>query len=137
MQIAVAEAVHHVSNDNGRWIHVYDEGQYSISNGRFFIGLLCFLQKKGKYCFNNQSLHAIGDKPNPYEEAISIIGKTLAPFDEDNFIPCFGFGDATTHDREVFSFHGNHSPYHGFDEVLDCYRKIVPKEDCSKFEIIR
>ncbi|KAI0494962.1 hypothetical protein KFK09_025108 [Dendrobium nobile] len=80
----------------------------------------------GKYSFNNQSLHTIGDKPNPYEEAISIIGKTLAPFDEDNLIPCFGFGDATTHDREVFSFHGDHSPCHGFEEVLECYRKIVP-----------
>ncbi|KAH0451502.1 hypothetical protein IEQ34_018801 [Dendrobium chrysotoxum] len=87
----------------------------------------------GKYSFNNQSLHAIGDKPNPYEEAISIIGKTLAPFDEDNLIPCFGFGDATTHDREVFSFHGDHSPCHGFEEVLECYRKIVPNLKLSGY----
>lgn len=48
---------------------------------------------EGKKSFNNKSLHAIGDAPNPYEKAISIIGKTLAPFDEDNLIPCFGFGD--------------------------------------------
>ncbi|KAH0450676.1 hypothetical protein IEQ34_021368 [Dendrobium chrysotoxum] len=67
-----------------------------------------------------------GDKPNPYEEAISIIGNTLAPFDEDNLITSFGFGDATAHDRDVFSFHGDHSPCHGFEEVLECYRKIVP-----------
>ncbi|XP_062093067.1 E3 ubiquitin-protein ligase RGLG4 [Humulus lupulus] len=80
----------------------------------------------GKKSFKNQSLHAIGDTPNPYEKAISIIGKTLAPFDEDNLIPCFGFGDATTHDQEVFSFHSDHSPCHGFEEVLSCYRKIVP-----------
>lgn len=32
----------------------------------------------------------------------------------------------TTHDREVFSFHPDQSPCHGFDEVLACYRKIVP-----------
>ncbi|MBA0573773.1 hypothetical protein Golob_001030 [Gossypium lobatum] len=80
----------------------------------------------GKASFNNRSLHAIGDTPNPYEKAISIIGKTLAPFDEDNLIPCFGFGDATTHDTEVFSFHNDRSSCHGFEEVLACYRKIVP-----------
>uniref|UniRef100_A0A7N2LKQ2 RING-type domain-containing protein n=2 Tax=Quercus lobata TaxID=97700 RepID=A0A7N2LKQ2_QUELO len=80
----------------------------------------------GKTSFNNRSLHAIGDTPNPYEKAISIIGKTLSPFDEDNLIPCFGFGDATTHDQEVFSFHNDHTPCHGFEEVLSCYKKIVP-----------
>lgn len=80
----------------------------------------------GKISFNNRSLHKIGDIPNPYEKAISIIGKTLAPFDEDNLIPCFGFGDSTTHDQEVFSFHNDHSPCHGFEEVLSCYQQIVP-----------
>lgn len=52
-----------------------------------------FVWTEGKKSFNNRSLHAIGDAPNPYEKAISIIGKTLSPFDEDNLIPCFGFGD--------------------------------------------
>nr|XP_007149161.1 hypothetical protein PHAVU_005G046500g [Phaseolus vulgaris]ESW21155.1 hypothetical protein PHAVU_005G046500g [Phaseolus vulgaris] len=80
----------------------------------------------GRISFNKRSLHAIGTTPNPYEKAISIIGKTLAPFDDDNLIPCFGFGDATTHDEEVFSFHSDHSPCHGFEEVLACYQKIVP-----------
>ncbi|XP_022886418.1 E3 ubiquitin-protein ligase RGLG4-like isoform X2 [Olea europaea var. sylvestris] len=80
----------------------------------------------GKVSFNNRSLHAVGDIPNPYEKAISIIGKTLAPFDEDNLIPCFGFGDATTCDREVFSFHSDHTPSHGFEEVLARYKRIVP-----------
>lgn len=47
----------------------------------------------GRQSFGGQSLHRVGDTPNPYEQAISIIGKTLAPFDEDNLIPCFGFGD--------------------------------------------
>jgi E3 ubiquitin-protein ligase RGLG len=52
---------------------------------------------EGRISFNNRSLHAIGDTPNPYEKAISIIGKTLAPFDDDNLIPCFGFGDGKTY----------------------------------------
>ncbi|KAL9664365.1 hypothetical protein QQ045_019765 [Rhodiola kirilowii] len=49
----------------------------------------------GRISFNNRSLHDVGGTPNPYEQAISVIGKTLAPFDEDNLIPCFGFGDGT------------------------------------------
>eukprot|EP00262_Sarcandra_glabra_P014946 TRINITY_DN4507_c0_g2_i1.p1 TRINITY_DN4507_c0_g2~~TRINITY_DN4507_c0_g2_i1.p1 ORF type:complete len:402 (+),score=40.25 TRINITY_DN4507_c0_g2_i1:68-1273(+) len=80
----------------------------------------------GRQSFNNRSLHALGDTLNPYEQAIAIIGKALAPFDEDNLIPCFGFGDATTHDQAVFSFHSDNTPCHGFEEVLACYRKIVP-----------
>ncbi|KAM0919372.1 hypothetical protein ACQ4PT_008280 [Festuca glaucescens] len=80
----------------------------------------------GKRSFNGQSLHKLGSTPNPYEAAIGIIGKTLAPFDEDNLIPCFGFGDATTHDYNVFSFHQDNSPCHGFEEVLACYRNVVP-----------
>ncbi|CAH2075736.1 unnamed protein product, partial [Thlaspi arvense] len=47
----------------------------------------------GKHSFNRKSLHAIGHAPNPYEQAISIIGRTLSSFDEDDLIPCFGFGD--------------------------------------------
>jgi hypothetical protein len=49
--------------------------------------------RPGKRSFDGQSLHKLGGTPNPYETAIGIIGKTLAPFDEDNLIPCFGFGD--------------------------------------------
>nr|CAD1818208.1 unnamed protein product [Ananas comosus var. bracteatus] len=54
----------------------------------------------GRHSFNRRSLHSIGDTPNPYEQAISIIGRTLASFDDDNLIPCFGFGDG-----KVFTLH--------------------------------
>lgn len=47
----------------------------------------------GKHSFNGQSLHQISSQPNPYEEAASIIARTLAPFDDDNEIPVVGFGD--------------------------------------------
>uniref|UniRef100_A0A1J3K8D7 RING-type E3 ubiquitin transferase n=1 Tax=Noccaea caerulescens TaxID=107243 RepID=A0A1J3K8D7_NOCCA len=80
----------------------------------------------GKTSFDGKCLHALGENPNPYEKAIFVIGKTLAPFDEDNLIPCFGFGDSTTHDEEVFGFHSDNSPCHGFEEVLACYRRITP-----------
>lgn len=47
----------------------------------------------GKHSFGGRSLHAATEQPNPYEEAISIIGRTLASFDDDQLIPCYGFGD--------------------------------------------
>ncbi|XP_073296464.1 E3 ubiquitin-protein ligase RGLG3-like isoform X2 [Primulina huaijiensis] len=80
----------------------------------------------GKYSFNRRSLHAIHTSQNPYEQAISIIGRTLSSFDEDNLIPCFGFGDATTHDRYVFSFYPDQRPCNGFEEVLARYKEILP-----------
>ncbi|XP_010499161.1 PREDICTED: E3 ubiquitin-protein ligase RGLG2-like [Camelina sativa] len=80
----------------------------------------------GARSFNRQSLHYIGTTPNPYQQAISIIGKTLSGFDEDNLIPCYGFGDATTHDQHVFSFYPNDTFCNGFEEVLSRYREIVP-----------
>nr|KYP67613.1 E3 ubiquitin-protein ligase RGLG2 [Cajanus cajan] len=80
----------------------------------------------GKRSFNRKSLHHIGSDHNPYEQAISIIGKTISAFDEDNLIPCFGFGDASTHDQDVFSFHSDERFCNGFEEVLLRYRDIVP-----------
>ncbi|XP_062010234.1 E3 ubiquitin-protein ligase RGLG2-like [Rosa rugosa] len=80
----------------------------------------------GKSSYNRRSLHHIGDGLNPYEHAITIIGKTLAAFDEDNMIPCYGFGDATTHDQDVFSFYPNDQHCNGFEEVLTRYKEIVP-----------
>nr|XP_023888295.1 E3 ubiquitin-protein ligase RGLG4-like [Quercus suber]POE66392.1 e3 ubiquitin-protein ligase rglg4 [Quercus suber] len=79
----------------------------------------------GQVSLNNRSLHAIGYASNPYEKAISVVGKTLSPFVEDNLIPCFGFGDEITHDQEVFSFHSDHLPCHGLEAALSCYRKIA------------
>ncbi|XP_062160437.1 E3 ubiquitin-protein ligase RGLG2-like [Alnus glutinosa] len=79
----------------------------------------------GARSFHRRSLHHLGDSPNPYEQAISIIGRTLSAFDEDNLIPCYGFGDATTHDQEVFSFFDSRQ-CNGFEEVLSRYREIVP-----------
>ncbi|CAK9320839.1 unnamed protein product [Citrullus colocynthis] len=81
----------------------------------------------GRTSFNGSNLHDLsGSLLNPYEQAISIIGRTLETFDDDNRIPCYGFGDATTGDREVFSFHPEDRPCHGFQEVLCCYRETVP-----------
>ncbi|CAH9104463.1 unnamed protein product [Cuscuta europaea] len=81
----------------------------------------------GARSFHRKSLHHIGNEQNPYEQAISIIGRTLSKFDEDNLIPCFGFGDASTHDQEVFSFFSDERFCNGFEEVLSRYRELVPQ----------
>ncbi|KAE9604298.1 putative transcription factor C2H2 family [Lupinus albus] len=81
----------------------------------------------GGRSFQRRCLHHISHEQNPYEQAISIIGKTLSSFDEDNLIPCFGFGDASTHDQEVFSFFPDERFCHGFEEVLGRYRELVPQ----------
>ncbi|KAI5056790.1 hypothetical protein GOP47_0028608 [Adiantum capillus-veneris] len=81
----------------------------------------------GKHSFNGRSLHAISDAfPNPYEQAIHIVGETLSPFDDDDLIPCFGFGDVSTHDQSVFSFYPNGQVCNGFKEVLSRYKEIIP-----------
>ncbi|KAI7983040.1 E3 ubiquitin-protein ligase RGLG2, partial [Camellia lanceoleosa] len=88
----------------------------------------------GARSFNRRGLHYIGSALNPYEQAISIIGKTLVGFDEDNLIPCYGFGDVlcvsilatSTHDQDVFRFYPDDRFCNGFEEVLSQYREIVP-----------
>ncbi|KAK8647554.1 hypothetical protein V6N13_121287 [Hibiscus sabdariffa] len=80
----------------------------------------------GASSFNGKSLHHTGFGLNPYEQAISIIGQTLSAFDDDNLIPCYGFGDASTRDEDVFSFYPGERFCNGFEEVLDRYREIVP-----------
>ena len=56
---------------------------------------------QGKRTFASRSLHDCSVKAagrrilNPYQQVISIIGKTLQPFDDDNKIPVYGFGMQT------------------------------------------
>jgi len=80
----------------------------------------------GKRTFGGRSLHYIADGVmNPYMQAIYILGKTLEVFDDDKFIPAYGFGDATTSDRAVFPFFPDKIPY-TFQEVLSRYKEITP-----------
>ncbi|XP_019088490.1 PREDICTED: E3 ubiquitin-protein ligase RGLG1-like isoform X2 [Camelina sativa] len=91
----------------------------------------------GRYSFNRKSLHAIGKRQNPYEQAISIIGRTLSPFDEDDLIPCFGFGDATTRDQYVFSFYPENKSCQGLENAVKRYREIVPHLKLSDGQVTR
>jgi Copine len=63
--------------------------------------MICHLQSNewtGKVSFGNRSLHSTrGPGLNPYEEAMSCVARTLAPFDDDDEIPVYGFGDGALH----------------------------------------
>ncbi|MEW5305626.1 MAG: hypothetical protein WDW36_008156 [Sanguina aurantia] len=80
----------------------------------------------GKHSFWGNSLHSIGSRANPYEEAISAIGRTLASFDDDGLIPSYGFGDAVTGDVAVFSFMPNNQPCQSLDTLVHRYRELAP-----------
>ncbi|XP_072035159.1 uncharacterized protein [Amphiura filiformis] len=85
----------------------------------------------GRHTFGGQSLHTITPgRLNPYQEVISIIGRTLAPFDDDGLIPAYGFGDISTQYRRVFPFRQN-AFCHGFEDVLECYTRITPTINMS------
>jgi len=81
----------------------------------------------GAKTFNGDCLHAITPhRQNPYQEVISVIGRTLEVFDDDRLIPTFGFGDNHTSDKNCFSFYPDNRPCFGFQEVLSRYSDITP-----------
>ncbi|KAG6595866.1 Copine-like protein [Phytophthora cinnamomi] len=83
----------------------------------------------GKDSFGGRCLHHIdptGATQNPYQSVISAIGRTLEAFDDDNIIPAFGFGDATTLAQRCFPFSKGRG-CQGFDEVLKRYNEITPQ----------
>ncbi|XP_026432620.1 E3 ubiquitin-protein ligase RGLG1-like isoform X2 [Papaver somniferum] len=82
----------------------------------------------GATSFNNKSLHHIGEIKNPYELAVTVIGGSLSGLnsEDNNLIPCFGFGDASTNDKDVFSFYSDQRSCNGIEGVLECYRELVP-----------
>lgn len=81
---------------------------------------------QGRSTFGGNSLHAIEPRfMNPYQQVICILGETLEPFDDDGIIPAFGFGDASTKDRSVFSFRSQ-GYCNGFHDVLNAYNELTP-----------
>ena len=81
---------------------------------------------QGKNTFDHKNLHLISKKKlNPYQQVITSLSSTLEPFDDDNLIPAYGFGDEKTKDHSVFCFNPNGTPCKGFLNVLGIYEDIV------------
>lgn len=85
----------------------------------------------GQKTFGARCLHAISQVMNPYEHALSIVARTMAPFDDDNLIPCYGFGDFTSKDKKVFSFFPENRPANGLQGAVMRYRQIAPHVQLS------
>jgi E3 ubiquitin-protein ligase RGLG len=80
----------------------------------------------GQQSFGGRSLHAlIPGLKNPYQRVIEVLGRTMEPFDDDNMIHVFGFGDIVTTNRSVFPFYPDHA-CEGFADVLRRYSEITP-----------
>jgi E3 ubiquitin-protein ligase RGLG len=85
--------------------------------------------------YADKNLHAITNSPNPYQQVLNIMCKTLEPFDDDNLIPAYGFGDVTTQDRSVFSIamnqQGQDIRCDKLSGVLNSYSNIASKVKMS------
>lgn len=64
--------------------------------------------------------------PHTHLQVIEVVGRVMTPFDEDNLIPVFGFGDTTTTDKTVFPFFPDR-PARGFLEVIARYKELTPR----------
>jgi E3 ubiquitin-protein ligase RGLG len=80
----------------------------------------------GRRTFHGQNLHALGAALNLYEQAASMVARTLAEFDEDGLIPAYGFGSVEVKARGLFSYHEAEAPCRGLAGVLARYRELVP-----------
>jgi len=83
----------------------------------------------GKHSFGGRCLHDVSDPdtPNPYMQALNIIGKALWNFDDDHLIPAYGFGDLHTSSTHVFSFMPDDAPCKGLVGMASRYKEIANK----------
>ena len=123
------------------FLHESDVGEVQLMIGIDFAGSNDW---NGHKTFGGRSLHAVdAGVPTPYEAAIRAICKTMAVFDDDdNTIPCYGFGDhRSTGDSDddakaaakpsVFSLQPDDTPCNGrdsddvADDIADSYQRAV------------
>ncbi|XP_026456058.1 E3 ubiquitin-protein ligase RGLG2-like [Papaver somniferum] len=96
-----------------------------LATSSLIVGIDFSISNTCHHSLNGRSLHQIGDAQNPYEQVLRLTEKTLAPCMKDKLVHCFGFGDASTQDQDVFSFREDKLPCNGLLEVLTRYRAIA------------
>ncbi|CAD5116547.1 DgyrCDS5426 [Dimorphilus gyrociliatus] len=86
---------------------------------------------QGRKTFEGRCLHdvSIGGL-NPYQQVIRILGSAIEKFDDDNIIPCFGFGDVTSRDVSVFPFR-EEGYCRGFHDALSAYTQLAKRVKMS------
>lgn len=84
-------------------------------------------EQTGQRSFGGRCLHDTRHGVNPYEQAMTVVAKVLADFDDDNMIPAYGFGDTRTRHTGVFSFQDNDEPCDGLTGVVAKYRQLAPQ----------
>jgi E3 ubiquitin-protein ligase RGLG len=82
-------------------------------------------------CFSGQSLHSLDPATNPYKTAIEAVGRSLMPFDPEENVPTFGFGDFVSQASGLVSFDHSGSPLQGIDSVVTAYDQVVRKAHLS------
>jgi len=82
---------------------------------------------QGRRTFNGQCLHELNSQlgPNPYEMVLGIMCQALAPFDDDQSVPAYVFGDVETKHhsvRPLSSKHERHLMDNSASGLITAYR---------------
>lgn len=87
---------------------------------------------QGQGCFAFNNLHTISNIQNPYQQVLSIMCSALGPFDDDQLIDAYGFGDQLTTNKAVFSLQTGsvngcyvECPCSRLEGVLESYNRIA------------
>ncbi|VDO93595.1 unnamed protein product [Soboliphyme baturini] len=82
---------------------------------------------QGEISFRGKSLHTIEKgHSNLYQQAIHFLGKALQNFVTDGIL-VYGFADARTAEKTIFSLNKRGTVCHSFNDVLRVYNETTPR----------